>query len=65
MKHKCNKCTYYYETKAKKATTFYNNLSEAYEAIYTDEMLSACGSTPGGVVLDKEAPVCGAYKEAV
>jgi len=58
MAHKCAKCKYYYETECNKSETYYDALMDAIRPHTVLFMGPCCGKSPGGICLDREAPMC-------
>lgn len=62
--HQCEKCKYYYETLCRDSSQpLYNALMDAVMTISVDILKPCCGYTPGGVILDPEAPRCKDFEE--
>ena len=58
IKHKCNGCKYYYETKVDDTRAVYNALIDDYTNVSIRRNYPCCGSSPGGQALDEEQPRC-------
>ena len=62
IKHKCNSCKYYYETKVNDTKTVYNALDDSYMNIGVKKDYPCCGNSPGGTALDMEQPRCSDFE---
>jgi hypothetical protein len=64
MEHACKNCVYFYETTSIESITVYNPLLDGLQTLSIKTKSPACGVSPGGILLDKESPICEKYKEA-
>jgi len=64
-KHPCKDCKYKYFVNVKIEKTLYNAITDKYTSFYPEESKPACGYSPGGTIVDEEAPLCASYEKEV